>query len=77
MRITVTMPDGLERELKTQAANDGKSVSSLVSEAVEYFIREKRRRGRGKKMMGLAGTVKIAPRAYEDLDRERAGNDRP
>jgi hypothetical protein len=39
MRLTVHIPDKTERDLKTYANNEHKSVSSIVADSIEYYIK--------------------------------------
>lgn len=41
MRITVHIPDSLENDIKRTSKNEGKSVSSLIAEATEYYLKKK------------------------------------
>ena len=76
MRITVHIPDRLEKEIKTTAKSKKRSVSSLVAEAVQFYIRDTKRKTQGKKVLELIGKAKISPDILEELERERAANDR-
>mgnify|MGYP002393024232 FL=1 len=71
VRITVHIPDNIENELKINAANANKSVSSLVAEAITYYIRHKQRLELGNKMLDLAGKVKISSDAQKELESGR------
>ncbi len=76
MRVTVHIKDGLNEEIKRVAANEHKSVSLLVSESLEFYIKEKKRRGLGNKVLELAGRAKVHRNALQHLDKERSENDR-
>jgi predicted transcriptional regulator len=43
MRVTVHIKDALNEEIKRLAANEHKSVSLLISESLEFYIKEKTR----------------------------------
>lgn len=76
MRVTVHLQDTIAEQLKETARIERQSVSSLVSNAVERDLAERRRRALGLMVLDLAGKVQIAPDALEALDAGRA-DDRP
>ena len=76
MRITIHMPDALERELKNAAKHEKKSVSAMVAEAVQYYVHDKRRKKAGSRILALAGKARIAPDAILELDDGRDTGDR-
>lgn len=76
MRITVHIPDSLEKEIKKVSKNENTSVSSLIAKATESYLKEKRKRKIGKKVLELVGKVKIAPDAIEEIHSERHKDDR-
>ena len=71
MRITVHIPDILEKEIKKAAKNENRSVSSLIAEATKFYFKEKRRRQSGKKVLELAGKIKVSSDALKELHSER------
>jgi metal-responsive CopG/Arc/MetJ family transcriptional regulator len=71
MRITITIPDKLNENLKRTAANRGMSVSALVSEAVEHYLIVQRRRALGEKVLALAGKVHVAEDIYDQIEEGR------
>ena len=71
MRITISIPDKLNDNLKRAAANRGMSVSSLVSEAVEQYLIVQRRRALGKKALALVGKVHVAPDVQDMIEEGR------
>ena len=78
MRITVHIPDSLENDIKRTSKNEGKSVSSLIAEATEYYLKEKKKKETGKRVLEIAGKVKVASDTLEELhsERKREKNDR-
>lgn len=76
MRITVHIPDSLEKEIKKASKNENTSVSSLIAKATESYLKEKRKKRLGKRVLELIGKVKIAPDAIEELHSERRKDDR-
>jgi metal-responsive CopG/Arc/MetJ family transcriptional regulator len=75
MRITTHIPDHIARDAKTMAENEKKSVSSIVAEAVTYYIAEKKRKKLGRKVLEIAGKVRISPEVYRELERGRLDSD--
>jgi antitoxin VapB len=78
VRITVHIPDSLENDIKKASKNEGKSVSSLIAEATEYYLKEKKKKEIGKRVLEIAGKVKVATDTLEELhsERKREKNDR-
>jgi metal-responsive CopG/Arc/MetJ family transcriptional regulator len=77
MRITTHIPDPIARDAKMIAENEKKSVSSLMAEALQYYITEKRKKRLGRKVLELVGKVKVSPELYRELEAGRKdGNDR-
>lgn len=75
MRITVSLPDKLSENLKREAHNRNISVSRLVSDALERYLLDLRRKALGKKVLDLAGEAHVSPDADSILDEGRR-NDR-
>jgi metal-responsive CopG/Arc/MetJ family transcriptional regulator len=71
MRITTHVPDPLARDAKMMAENEKKSVSSIIAEALAYYITEKRRKKLGRKVLEMAGKVKVSPEIHKELERGR------
>ena len=71
MRITTHLPDPIARDAKTMAENEKKSVSSIIAEAVTYYITEKKRKKLGRRVLDLAGKVRISPDVYKELEKGR------
>ncbi len=76
MRITFHIPEPLKKELKITAQNEKKSISAFVTEAVQYHIRDTKRKKYGEKMLSLVGKAKVSPDILRELERERNSNDR-
>jgi len=76
MRITVHLKDSTDQDLRTLAGNEHRSVSSLVTEAVDYYIRHKRREKQGSRMLDLIGKTKVSKDAYPEVDSGRESDDR-
>ncbi|MEW6659676.1 MAG: hypothetical protein AB1424_13535 [Thermodesulfobacteriota bacterium] len=76
MRITINIPDKLNKNLRRAAANRRMSVSSLVAEAVEHYLIIEQRRALGEKALKLVGKVHVAADIHEMLEEGRR-DDRP
>jgi metal-responsive CopG/Arc/MetJ family transcriptional regulator len=77
MRITTHIPDPLARDAKIMAENEKKSVSSIIAEALAYYITEKRKKKLGRKVLEIAGKVRVSPEVHKELERGRMDlNDR-
>jgi len=77
MRITTHIPDQIARDAKIMAENEKKSVSSIIAEAVTYYIAEKRKRRLGRKVLEMAGRVRVSPDVHRELEKGRMdSNDR-
>jgi hypothetical protein len=70
MSLTVHLPDDLARLLKQAALNEGKSMSALTAEALDFYLRERRRRALGLKVLERAGKAQVDPKALEEGRRE-------
>ncbi len=71
MRITVNIPDNLNDNLRREAHNRGISVSRLVSEALSHHLLDSRRKAFGRKVLELAGRVRVSEEADAILDEGR------
>ena len=76
MRVTVHIKDALNKEIKRLAANEHKSLSLLISESVEFYIKEKKRRELGNKVLDLVGKRKVNADTLRYLDEGRLEHDR-
>jgi hypothetical protein len=76
MRLTANIPDRVVRDLKYQAVQEGKSVSSLVTELVEYGLKNKRKRVAKAHILGMIGKVAVDRDTLKILDEMRSGDDR-
>ena len=75
MRLTVHIPEDLARRLRQAAENEGKSMSALTAEALEAYLKERRRRALGLKVLERAGRSRVAEEAHRLLEEGR--RDRP
>ncbi len=77
MRITANIPDNIGKVVKTYADNEKKSVSSVITEAVQNYILSKKKQDSGKKVLGLIGKASISKDVHKDIETMRAdANDR-
>lgn len=71
MRLTIHMPDSLGERLKSAADSERKSVSSIISEAVDHYLVHKRRKALGLKILELASKDVVAPDALRTMEEGR------
>lgn len=71
MRVTVHIKEALNKEIKRLAANEHKSVSLLISESVEFYIKERKRRELGNRVLSLVGKGKVNADALRQLNEGR------
>jgi metal-responsive CopG/Arc/MetJ family transcriptional regulator len=71
MRITAHIPDHVAKNIKTFAENEKKSVSAVISEAVQYFVYEKKKSEAGDKVLDLIGKVPISKHVHKELEKMR------
>jgi hypothetical protein len=76
MRVTVNVPDRLVHDLKINVTKERKSVSSLVTEFIEYGIKDKKRRAAKQNILQMIGKVKVDKNALKMLDELRSEDDR-
>jgi hypothetical protein len=76
MRITVHIRDEIGKEAQRLAANEKTSLSSVVAQSVEFFIKERKRQQLGKRVLKLAGKTRVSPGALEELHSGREDVDR-
>ncbi len=72
MRITVHIPDNLGPRLKQAAEIEGLSVSALTAKAVEEYLKQRRKKAAGNRLLDLIRPGSVAADAWEELDRGRA-----
>lgn len=77
MRITVHIPDEIGKEIQRVASNDKRSLSSVVAQSIEFFIKERKRKQLGNRVLELAGNTRLSPDALEHLHLGREDLDRP
>ena len=72
MRVTVHIPDSLGPRLKQEAETEGLSLSALIAKTAEFYIRQKKKKEAGAKILNLISPDALAPDAWEELERGRA-----
>ena len=72
MRITANIPDNIGRVVKTFADNEKKSVSSVITEAVQDYIFSKKKKESGRKVIDLIGKARISKDVHKDIETIRA-----
>ncbi len=75
-RVTVSMPNKLEGELKKIAESQKESVSKIACEAIEHYLNVRKRRQLGKKVLDLVGKQNVSPNAIKELEAGRIDCDR-
>jgi metal-responsive CopG/Arc/MetJ family transcriptional regulator len=70
-RVTVSIPNKLEGELKKFAKSQKESVSKIASEAIEHYLNVRKRRQLGKKVLDLVGKQNVSPNAIKELEAGR------
>jgi metal-responsive CopG/Arc/MetJ family transcriptional regulator len=70
-RVTVSIPNKLEGELKKFAESQRESVSKITSDAIEHYLKLQKRRQLGKKVLDLVGKQNVSPNAIKELEKGR------
>jgi len=76
VRVTVNVPDRIIHDLKSHATRERKSVSSLVTEFIEFGMKDKRKRAAKENILQMIGKVKVNKNALKMLDKMRSEDDR-
>lgn len=76
MRVTVNIPDPIGKEAEAAAREEGASVSALYAQAVELYLRERRRERAIARINALIGNTRVASDALPSLERERRESER-
>jgi metal-responsive CopG/Arc/MetJ family transcriptional regulator len=77
MRVTVNIPDPIGAEAENAARQEKVSVSALYAQAVELYLRARRREQAVARINALLGRSQVAPDAASELERERTASERP
>ena len=76
MRVTANIPDRVVQDLKIQATKERKSVSSLITEFIEYGIKDKKKKAAKASLLKLIGKARVNDNALKMLDEMRSEDDR-
>jgi predicted transcriptional regulator len=78
MRITVNVPDRLEKSVRQAATRRKRSVSSLVTEAIEQYLARQNRRAAADRVLARISGQGVAADALDQLRklRDQDRNDR-
>ncbi len=68
MRMTVHIPDELGDILRIEAANAGVSVSSMAAEALDSYLKRKKKAEAGDRLLALIGRAEVADDALDQLE---------
>jgi metal-responsive CopG/Arc/MetJ family transcriptional regulator len=71
MRLTVHIPDEMKDEIKRAAQNEQKSMSSLVSEALRFYLYEQKKKALGQRVLTMINPSRVTPDVHEELERGR------
>jgi len=71
MRMTVHIPDNLAPKLREAARTEGVSLSALTAKVLQTYLKQKRKKTAGNRLLGLIHRNSVAPEAWEELDRGR------
>lgn len=72
MRITANIPDNIGKVVKIFADNEKKSVSSVITDAVQNYILLKKKKESGMKVLGLIGKARISKDIHKEIETMRA-----
>ena len=75
-RVTISIPNKLDGELKKFAKSQKESVSKITAEAIEHYLNVMKRRQLGKKVLDLVGKENVSPHAINELESGRIDCDR-
>lgn len=71
MRVTVNLPDNLGPTLKEAARHEGLTVSALTARALESYLKGKRKKEAGNRLLELIRPDSISPDAWNELEKGR------
>jgi hypothetical protein len=72
MRVTVHIPEKLGPRLKQAAQNEGMSISAFTAKAVEEYIKLRRKKAAGNRLLRLIRPGSIPPDAWNEIEKGRA-----
>jgi hypothetical protein len=71
MRVTVHIPDSLGPALKQAAQHEGLSLSALTAKALEAYLKDKRKKEAGNRLLELIRPGSISPDVWDELEKSR------
>ncbi len=71
MRVTVHIPDRLGPRVKRAADDEGLSLSALTAKALEEYLKQKRKRAAGHRLLELIRPGSVTPDAWDELEKGR------
>ena len=71
MRITVHLPESLERDIKAISQNEKTSMSSLVAKAVTFYLQEKYKKEKINMFLDLIDKKIISDDAENEMEKGR------
>ena len=71
MRLTVHITNEIKDELKRAAQNEHRSMSSLVSEALRFYLHEQKKKLLGQRVLNMINPSSVTPDVHEELERGR------
>lgn len=75
-RVTVSVPEDIDARVREWAEEEGKSLSQVYADAVEAYVREKRRQRAAERVESILDRTTVRAGAVEDLHAERDASDR-
>lgn len=70
--LTIHIPDSLGPKLKQAARNEGLSISAFTAKAVEEYLKQRRKKAAGKRLLGLIRPGSVTPATWEELEQGRS-----
>ena len=76
MKITVSISDTLEKKLRNSVRSERATISSFVKEAIDHYIKERKRRNIARKALELVNKTNVLSDALKELEEGRKDRDR-
>jgi len=71
MRVTVHIPDNLGPKLKDAAQDEGMSLSALTAKALEAYLKQRRKKKSGNRLLDLIHPGSVSPEVWDELEKGR------
>jgi len=71
MRVTVHIPDSLGPKLKETAQSEGVSLSALTARALEAYLKQRRKKKSGLRLLELIRPGSVSPGVWDELEKGR------